>query len=153
MASVRDQIVAAAIVALNTGTPVGVPQAERVRTAAIEPSELPSIIVYPSHDTNEAIGGDGGPLVRARFTMVVECRAAGTSSIRPDQAVDPLYVWVVKALVNNRLPDGAGGFLNHFMNEGDTTFSYEEGDAPYCLAATEMIAVYQHLVGDPESRV
>ena len=154
MASIRERIVAAAVVALNTGAPVGVPQAERERLAAVDPNvDLPSIIVFPVHDVPEQVGGDGGPLVRSRLTLTVECRAAGTASVRPSQATDPLFVWVVKTLVGTRLPDGSGGFLTHFINQGETTFSYEQGEAPYCLAAIEMTAVYQQLVADPESRV
>jgi hypothetical protein len=153
MASVRDQIVAAAIVELNTGAPGGIPTAERVRLAELAPTDLPSILVFPSSDAPEEIGGGGGAIVRSRLTLVVECRAAGTASIRPDQAVDPLAVWVVKALGNKRLPAGGGQFLNHDIVQGETTFSFEEGEAPYCLAAIEMIVVYQHLVADPEARV
>lgn len=153
MASIRDQIIAAAITALNTGRPAGIPVAERVRTADLTPAELPAITVYPTHSTPEEIGGGGGPLVRARLAFVVECRAAGTDAIRPDAAVDPLYVWVVQKLANRRLPDGLGGLLNHDIVEGETSFVYEQGAAPYCLAAVEMTAVHQYLVANPEARV
>lgn len=153
MASVRDKIVAAAVAALNTGTPVGVPAADRVRTAEVAPSELPSIVVFPVRDEPEEVGGGGGPIVLSRLTLVAECRAQGTASVRPDEALDPLATWVVKALANKQLPNGAGGVLNNDILEGSTSFSYESGETPMSLAAVEMIVVYQHLVADPESRV
>lgn len=153
MASIRDRIIAAAITALNTGAPGGVPTAERVRTADLEPSDLPSIIVYPTRTSPDPLGGGERNAVRARLSFNVECRAAGTGSIRPDEAIDPLCVWVIKALGGKRLSDGAGGFLNHDIVEGETTFVFEQGAAPYCLASVEMTAVYQYLVSNPESRV
>ena len=153
MASIRDQIVAAAIAELNTARPPGIPQADRTRLAAITPSELPSIIVFPGLDQPEEVGPPAGPIVRSRFRMIVEQRAAGTASVRPDAAVDALYVWVIKKLARKRLTAGGGGFLNHDTVEGETSFAFEQGDEPYALATTALIVTYQHLVADPEARV
>jgi len=153
MASIRDKIIAAAITALNTARPGGIPAAERTRTAAIDPSELPSILVYPGLDQPEEVGGGLGPIVKSSFRILVEMRAAGTISIRADEAIDPLYVWTVKKLAGARLSDGAGGFLNHDIQEGETSFQFDQGEAPYGLAVTAFLVSYQHLVGDPEARV
>lgn len=152
MATIRDRIVAAAITTLNTGTPVGVPQAERVRTADIGLEELPSIIVFPTLDVPEPVGSPGIPIVRSRLSLTVELRAAGTALVRPDQALDPLYSWVIRALVRRRLSDGAGGFLNHDTLEGQTTFAYEQGDKPLAFASVELVVSYQHLSNDPDNR-
>jgi hypothetical protein len=152
VSSIRERIAAAAVVELNTGTPGGVPQTERSRTADYQPADLPAIVVYLMRDVHERVGGGSGPIYRSRVTLFVECRASGTGSLRADQAVDPLYLWVVKALAGKRLPDGAGGFLNHDIFEGDTTFAYEQGNVPHCLASTEMVVEYQRLRGDPEAR-
>ena len=147
MASVREQIVVAAIAALNAGTPGGVPAAERTRSTAVEEAGLPSIIVYPTRETSASAPAHG-PIVHRRLTLAVECRAKGDGTVRPDQAVDPLVVWVIKALAGSVL-----GGLAHVIEEGDITFAYEQGEAPLCLAVVEMVVEHQHLVTNPESRV
>ena len=150
MASIREQILDAVVAALSAGSPPAT--VERSRSADLGPADLPSIIVYPIRDQPGDNSSATRPAVLSRLTFVVECRAAASASVRADEAVDPLYVWVVQKLGQQRLADGAGGWLNHDMVEGETAFAYDRGEAPYCLASIEFDATYQHLRRDPELR-
>lgn len=149
MSTVREQIITAAVAALNTGTPGGVPATERERVAAVEEQDgAGAIALYPVRDVPEEVGGGGGPLMRCRLTLAVEVWAKGTALLRPSQAVDPMLVWIVKTLAGNRL-----GGLAHDIVEGETIFAYEAGDNPWCRATVELIVSYQHLVSDAEARI
>lgn len=149
MSTILEQIVAAMVTELNTGTPVGVPTAQRSRHKEIKPAEEPggAISVYPLRNQPVEVGGRWGPLTAARATILIDCTAIGTALVRPDQAVDPLRAWVVKKLAGNTY-----GGLAHDTEESDTTFEYEHGDAPICRAGVEMIVSYQHLTADAEMR-
>jgi hypothetical protein len=151
--TVRESIIQGLVTQLNTGTPAGVPAAQRTRLAALQVGELPSIIVFPLSEEPEIQGGNRGPLVRATLTTAIECRGKGSATLRPDQAVDPLLAWVVKALGGRRLSDGAGGHLTHPIKEGRTTWRYEFADDALCLATVELEVPYQHLVADAERRI
>ncbi len=147
MATIREQVIAAAVLALNTGTPVGVPTAERERGVAISETSSAVISVYPLLETVEGVGRPSNPIVRCRLTLSVSCWARGTVSQRPSQAVDPLLAWVVKALGANRY-----GGLAHDTRRGDLSFKYDHGENPWCQATQEMVIDYQHLVADAEAR-
>jgi len=143
VSSIRDQIVAATITALNA---VGKPcDFERSRATALTDADLPRGVVYPVRDIPE----DpflAGPVTRSRLTMMCEIRALGTAALRPDQAVDPIYTWVVAKLVGNTL-----GGLALKLQEGDSTFVYGQGDSPICLLAVEVVATHQHLTANAEA--
>lgn len=146
MSSIREQIIVAVVAALNVGSPPAV--TERTRLSAIEDSGLPSIVVFPLDDTAEEIGGGGGPIVRSRLKLGFELRAKGTAIARADTAVDALYVWLIKKVAGNQL----GGLAIDIV-EGDTSFRFESGENPMCLATVDMTVVYQHLTANPEARV
>lgn len=146
MATIREQILAAMVVALNTGTPGGVPPTERTRRIAVtESAALNSIVLRPQRVLTEEIHPPGSPITRARMTVEIEMKKSGTSADRPDKLVDPLYEWVVKALVGNTL-----GGLCHGIDEGDSLFTFAEtGEFANVVLTTEMIVPFSYVAADP----
>lgn len=145
MSSVREQIVAASVVDLNAGSPPCV--FERSRVAALTDVDLPRGVVYPARDTADSKFLGRRPVVRSRLSLFIELRALGTASVRPDQAVDPLYVWTVAKLTGNT----HGGLLFDGWQEVESTLQYGAGDRPICLLTLEMVAHYQRLTADAEA--
>lgn len=142
MSSVREQLVVAAVAALNAGVP---PCAfERTRSVALVDADLPRGVVYPVRDPKENPFLEG-LVTRSRLTLLVELRALGSAVARPDQAVDPLYVWAVSKLVGNKF-----GGLALKTTEGDNTFQYDQGDRPLCLLTVEFLVEYQYLAANVE---
>lgn len=148
MSSVREQVLAAVMTALNTGRPMGVPAAERTRVLALEAASLPSIVLVPRRESVEAKGGRFGPLVERRLTIELEHRAAGGSGLAADQAADALLSWPVKALCGNTL----GGLVNDVRETG-TEWQYADGEEPFVLASQSFEVAYTTRVADADQRV
>lgn len=132
---------------LQAGSPPCV--VRRTYTFALDIAAAKSIIVYPIRDETEPVGGRNQPvLTKHSLILVVECRAKGTASTRPDQEIDELYKWVVATLAGKSYSNG----LYHIIEEGPTVFSIDQADHAYCLAAVQMIVRYQTRVNDPDTR-
>jgi len=146
VATLREQIVAAMLSALNAGTPGGVPATERTRRLAIpESPTLSAIVLRPARMSAEPVHPPGSPLTRGRMVVEIEMHRSGTAVDRPDALVDPLYEWVLKALVNNAL-----GGLCHGIEEGDSTFEYPAtGEYADVKLTTEMIVSFSYRAADP----
>lgn len=146
MATIREQIVAAMVAALNTGTPGGVPVTERTRRIAVpETAALSSIVLRPVRTIPEEVGSPGSPKSLVRMTVAIEMLIAGSATDRPDKLVDPIYEWVIKALVGNNL-----GGLCHTITEGESAFDYADaGEYPNVMLTTEMIVPFSHVAADP----
>lgn len=147
MSSVREQVLQAVMAALNTGRPAGVPAVERTRVIALEASQLPSTVLVPRRESVEKTGGRFGPLVSRRLSLELEHRAAGGASLPPDQAVDALLAWPVKALCASTL-----GGLAIEINESGTEWHYADGEAPFVLAVQTFEIAYTTRVSDAEQR-
>jgi len=147
MSSLREQAVQAAVTALNTDTPAGVPQTERARTLALDAANLPTIIAYAVKDEAGDVGGRKGPIVARKLRLHFECWAVETEELSADAAVDPLICWVVKALTDSTL----GGLLNG-LREAETTLVLDREDRAVCYATVVMVADYQCKSGDLEQR-
>lgn len=148
--TIREIIIEAVIAALNTGTPGGVPAAQRSRSFPLDESD--SICVYPVRETPETINGSGGSVVRADLRLAVEVRAKGAPGTSADKQADAALSWIVKALVKNRFSDGSGGHYALDTERGEITWEYEHGEAPVVLAIQEFIVTYQHLAANPDAR-
>lgn len=136
---------------LNAGSPPCV--FERVRTTEIGDADLPSGILCPVDGKVERASSTRlrAPAVRTYGRWMLELRAKGTASIRADAAVDPLYVWAIAKLGGAIIADGAAS-LNFDLEEGDYSYSYEQGETPVCLLSVELIVGFQHLTANAESR-
>lgn len=98
MASIREQILEAAVAALNANRPSGIPAATRLR-GAYAAAQLPVITVFYQDDTPRKPGGSRSPVVQRTMTLVVECRhKADQADTAIETALDPMICWVVKTL-------------------------------------------------------
>jgi hypothetical protein len=147
MSTIREEIIAAVISALNTGRPSGVPAAERARTIALAEDSIPTILVYPGHDTQGAVGGKRGPLKRHDFEIQIECWAREGSGLTPDQAVDPYLAWVDRCLDGKTL----GGLVEQVLTV-ETNWGFGQGTFAFCLAAVTLIADFHSRTGEPEEK-
>jgi len=99
MASVRSQILSAIVAALGgTGKPTGL-TVSRFGIEAVESEALPYMSVRLAEEQSKAIDGRNGLGMERTLMVDIECRAAGDE---PDDAVDPLIVWVTEALQDDR---------------------------------------------------
>jgi len=156
MSSIREQIILAAVLALNTGAPSGVPAVDRGRGLALEPSNLPSGVLVPTREWVIRIGKPAGPLVHRRLRLALVWRAARPASpdtAGPDSAIDPLSSWASKALVDNSL--GGLAFKTEEVEgqEPAIVWEYELGEKFFCKADQLFDVHYTTRVADAELRV
>lgn len=138
---------AAALAALISGKPSGVPTAVRTRSVSLQETDLPALTIYPKEDRPKVIGGRGGPIEARILSLAVECEAAEGSGKTADQAADPLVKWSKKSLKASR---NLGG-LALFVAEEKTIFDYElVGQKPACRATVLFSIEYQTRTDDPE---
>lgn len=147
MASRRELILQAVVAALGASSkPTGV-AVHRYRTRPLERDALPALVVYPAvregavAETITRLDHDDA-LERA-LRVRVEIRAEGEP---PDEALDPLYVWVVKSL---RADPTLGG-LAQDLEEEAVSFDAAERDAVYAAAAVDFHVTYYTSEDDPE---
>lgn len=154
--SIRELILAAIVANLAAeGVPAGV-TVHRMRTRPIEEDQLPAIMVYSEDDEPIPLAGQTfqAPLVQRQLVIYLEYRAAGSTTVSPDQALDPLIVWGTQTMVENEkfvtdaFPDGLGmGVV-----EGKTAWMSKEGDAIIAAASTQWTVKYRTSRLDPTSR-
>lgn len=148
MSSVREQVIAAVMTALNTGRPGGVPATERTRMLALEASQLPSTVLVPRRESVQFKGGRWSPLVERTLTVELEHRALGSAGVTPDQAADAQLSWPVKALCGNTL-----GGLAMEIRETGTEWGYSDEGQPGVLASQSFEIAYTTRVADADQRV
>lgn len=154
--SIRELILSAIVANLAaTGVPAGV-TVHRMRTRPIEDDQLPAILVYSEDDEPIPLAGQTfqAPLVQRQLVIYIEYRAAGSTTVSPDEALDPLIVWGSQTMVanekfvTNSFPEGLGmGVV-----EGKTAWMSKEGDKIIAAASTQWIVKYRTSRLDPTSR-
>lgn len=150
--SIREQIMVLLMAALNAGgagSPAGL-TVHRERTRPIEIDSLPAILVYADDDVPKPLGQQiyAAPLTERQFSLALECRAQGTSSISPDAALDPILVWAaITVLSNERFGGLASG-----VEEGRTVWSSREGDVAVAAAKLSFTIKYRTSRLDPTSK-
>jgi hypothetical protein len=146
MSSIREQIIEAAIVALNTGRPGGVPAADRTRMEPYQAGDLPAVTVMPVREgmVHEKSSRWAYYLKRT-LTFRVECRVAGNPA---DELLDPLLTWAGQALATP--PNGAAfGGLAEDCIETLCEWQYAAQDQPYAMAMLDFTVEYVTLKADP----
>jgi hypothetical protein len=153
MSTIREQIVAAAVTALATGTPPGVPAPVRTRLDSPSADELPALTVYQAAETVEPMrdlragGVSRGPVVRRSVLLNIEVLTKAGTGEEPDKAADPILAWATKAL-------GAAGtfnsLANHPADEVGTKFEYEQAEASFCRSMMTFRIQYQSRADDAE---
>lgn len=160
MSTIREQIILAAVALLSASSPVGKPAGltvHRERTRPLEADSLPAILIYSEDDAPEPLAKIQyqAPLVTRNLVLKVECRAVGSTTIPPDQALDPLIAWVTTQLAQNEhfpTTDNPPVNLANGVVEGRTSWLSKEGDQLLAAASMEWTVKYRTSRLDPTSR-
>jgi hypothetical protein len=149
VSSIREQIMVALVAALDTGGPSGL-TVHRERTRAIEVDSLPAIMIYADDDVPKTLGQQvyAAPLTERQFSLALECRAQGSTSVSPDEALDPVLVFAAQTVLAN---EQFGGLASG-VEEGRTVWSSREGDAPIATAKLNFTIRYRTSRLDPTSK-
>jgi hypothetical protein len=148
--SIREQIITALVAALSAGgSPSGL-TVHRERTRPIEIDSLPAIMVYADDDVPKPLAGQTyrAPLTERQLSVALECRAQGSTSVSPDEALDPVLVWAAQTVLAN---EQFGGLANG-VEEGRTVWASREGDVPVASAKWSITIRYRTSRLDPTSK-
>ncbi|HLE61034.1 MAG TPA: hypothetical protein VI700_05815 [Thermoanaerobaculaceae bacterium] len=151
MSSIREQIVVAAIAALNSGRPATVPAIERFRGLDVEPSQLPSGTLVEGKEHIQRSKNKFSPLVDRAFRFALKWRAArpaGDASAGPGTAIDPMLNWATATLPRNTF-----GGLALDVEEVSILWTPQQGEKFFMLAVQEFELTYTTRVNDAEQRV
>jgi hypothetical protein len=149
MASKREQIILAFIAALEVAS-VGAttkPTGLTVHRSPLKPvaeDALPAQAVFWADDPAEE--GDLEQMDHM-LELVVESRAKAAAGQSPETALDPLYVWAVKAA----MADPTLGGLALRVLERDSVPDLEQRSATFGALQTAFHIMYETLDADPES--
>lgn len=146
MSTIREQIVSAAVLALATGAPAGIPTPVRTRLDSPSADQLPALTVYQGMETVESMRDAKagmtrrGPVVRRSLLLSIEVLTKAGTGSQPDKAADPILAWATAAL------DAAGtfgGLANGPADELGTKFEYEQAETSFCRATQTFRIEYQ----------
>jgi predicted secreted protein len=140
MASVRDQVIAAAVAAMNAGSAPGI--AYRTRVDAFSAGELPAFAIYPATEALERVSVN---VVKHTMTLRAEAMTAGVAP--QDEALDPLLVYAVKTLYASA---EFQTFLKDFSEER-VQWQVEAAQDDIACAAQDFRVVFLTLANDPEA--
>ena len=139
-ASVREQIVEAVLAALNTETPVGIPQAQRRRGQPYQSSELPAISVKPVREEIEY--EQSGK--RSYFRKRVLTLRVSVWTIGDDSVADPMTNWATQVLDGQIIAPPLIEDCIEALYEWD----YSNEDQPYNVVHQDFRIHYHTVVGD-----
>ena len=154
MSTIRERIVSAAVLALATGAPAGVPAPVRTRLDSPTVDHLPALTVYQGTETVEAMRepktgtASRGPIVRRSLLLSVEVLTKAGAGMQPDAAADPILAWATAALA---AAGNFGGLANGPADELGTKFEYEQAETSLCRATQTFRIEYQTRADDAES--
>ncbi len=142
MASIREQVIAAALALLNTDAPAGMPTVDRTRFEAYGPDELPAATVKSLREevNYEPKGGKWQPHRRRVFTLRLSLYAIGN-----EKEFDPMVVWATSVL------DGQFSPLIEDCIEALYEFHYASEDQNYVALDLDFRIHYHTLRGDQTS--
>ena len=154
MSTIREQIVSAAVQALATGAPTGVPAPVRTRLDSPSADQLPALTVYQGMETVESMReakagmASRGPVVRRSLLLSIEVLTKAGSGSQPDKVADPILAWATAALA---AAGTFGGLANSLADELGTKFEYEQAETSFCRATQTFRIEYQTRTGDAQS--
>jgi len=141
MATIREQIIEAAVAAVNSGAPAGVPACVRTVMQPAEQAQLPTITVFPvREEVDPAKAGRWGPIIVRTLYLRFVIYATGDPA---DGALDPIVEWVAKAIGGSQL----GGLAQDAV-EHELTWQYDEGNFAVAAVAMDFRIEYQTLRND-----
>ncbi len=149
MASIGLQIAAAFVAALEAASAGGMSKpagltVHRFRARPIEEDDLPAQIVFPADEVNEV--ADNLRLLRS-LKVMVESRVEVPAEGYADTALDPLYLWSVKAL---KADESLGGLAIQII-EGPRQWDNEIYDNALAMLSQEWTVQYLAREFDPEN--
>ena len=156
MSTVRERIVAAAMTALNTGRPAGVPEFIRTRIDSPSADQLPVCTVYQgnegvmaAHDTGQGTRSvvTRGPVVRRSLVLQVEVLTKAGTDTEPDKAADPMLAWAAQSLA---AAGKLAGLADYPADEMGTKFDYEQGETSFCRSTIGFEIKYHSRTDNPE---
>ncbi len=154
MSTIREQIVSAAVLALATGAPAGIPEPVRTRLDSPSVDQLPALTVYQGTETVESMRepkagtASRGPVARRSLLLSVEVLTKAGAGMQPDAAADPILAWATAALA---AAGNFGGLANGPADELGTKFEYEQAETSLCRATQTFRIEYQSRADDAET--
>lgn len=142
MSTIREQIIEAAVVAVNVGAPTGVPACVRTLMQPSEQVQLPSITCFPFREVinDRSATGRWGPIITRDLYLRFVVYAQGEPA---DQALDPILAWLTQALGGQQF----GGLANDTV-EHEINWQYDEGTFQVAAASVDFRVEYQTLRAD-----
>lgn len=153
--TVLQQIANSMLAALNTGRPVGVPEAKLWTGVALELVDLPArTLAWTEEVTARAGGVATSPLVTRRVSFHVQDLVAGTGAggVTPQEAGEAFRAWSVQALVGQRYPGGDGKPLAIDTVETGTLWELEQGEEPFMRCTHTFDVSFTTRANDAELR-
>jgi len=154
MSTIREQITSAAVQALATDAPAGVPEPVRTRLDSPSADQLPALTVYQGVETVDPMRDTKpgtailGPIVRRSLLLSVEVLTKADSGEEPDKAADPILAWASASLA---AAGNFGGLANGPADELGTKFEYEQAETSFCRASQTFRIEYQSRADDAET--
>ena|SRR5579864_1736295 len=152
MSSIREQIAAAVVAALNAEPAGTVLQpanlnVHRERTRPITTDKLPAMLVYFEDEEPTPLAKQRfqAPIVERHLNLVIELRTTPLADQAPDEAVDPLYLWAMQQIA----ADEKFGGLALGVTEGPMKWVAVESDVIFAGAALHMSIHYRTSRLDP----
>jgi hypothetical protein len=149
MSSVRTRILEAVCDALRVGEAGGSARpahltVHRMKQTPIESDELPALAVYPL-----SVGGALGAIDSMTNSMEVRIEArCKVGKLSPDEAIDPLLVWIQKAI---KADDTFEGIASQCI-EGGITYDEEIMETGFAAASYDWTVVFFTTENDPEEQ-
>lgn len=141
MSTIREQIIEAAVAAMNNSPPAGVPACVRTLMQPSEQDQLPTITTFPvREEVDPGKTGRWGPLIVRTLYLRFVIYASGDPA---DGALDPIVEWVARALGGSQL----GGLAQDTV-EHELTWQYDEGNYAVAAVAMDFRITYQTLRND-----
>lgn len=143
MSTVREQIINAAMAAMNADRPAGVPECTRVSALSFTTKALPKFSLYPVKEEVQRI--NRGAICRRTFTLRIECQA-GAMMLGPepvDAMVDSMLAHATSTLAGNEL----GGLVNS-IEEVAVEWDFAASDTVVVGAIIDFVVDYQTLHND-----
>jgi len=148
--SIREQIAAALIAALQGSSGITGLTIHRERTRPIETDSLPAILVYFEDDAPQPFDKQKfrSPFFERSLAVALQCRAQGSQSLSPDAALDPVLVWAV----TGGFVDETFGGLALGAEELRTEWKSREADIAVAAATLHFSIRYRTTRLDPTSK-
>lgn len=141
MSTIREQLIEAAVAAVNNGAPTGVPTCVRTLMQPTEQAQLPAITAFPiREEIDNTKTGRWGPLITRTLYLRFVIYASGDPA---DSALDPIVEWVSRTLGGSQL----GGLAQDAV-EHELTWQYDEGNYAVAALAMDFRITYQTLLND-----